>query len=137
LGGLISPPPDLLSAPSTGVVTKEINVAATHQVQPRTHQPNRSVPEVMRFPGGSRWHAAFAEHCSCDRAIGPTVEARVERAQNERKSPVLWQRETVRRAVERSPSDGLPQAKRSVSAGGEVVIERDDGRGARWSWRRR
>jgi hypothetical protein len=63
-----------------------------------------------------------------DRAIGFVGEVRVECAQHERESPTPRRRETLRRARERSFADGLPQPECRISAGGEVLIERDDGR---------
>ena len=56
-------------------------------------------------------------------------EVTVECAQHERESPSPRRRETLRRARERSFADGLPQLERRLSAGGEVLVERDDGRG--------
>ena len=119
---------DVLSVASTCVGAKKVEVAATHQVQSGAHQPNGSVADIMCFPGGSGRHAALPEQCARDRAIGFASEVSIERAKRERKSPASRRREAVR-AIGRSPCDGTPQAKRSVSAGGEVLIERDDGGG--------
>jgi hypothetical protein len=124
-GGAISPPRDALSAPSTLVRAEKLEVATPHQVQPGSDQPDCSVTEVVRLPGNAGWHAALPEQPLRNRAVGFAGEVCVERAEKQHKSPASRRREAIRQA-DRSLGYNLPQAKRCVSAGGKVLIERDD-----------
>jgi hypothetical protein len=129
--GVISPPGDALSAPSTTVMAEKLEVAAPHQVQPGTDQPDCSVAEVMCLPGSARGHAPFAEQSLRNRAIGFAGEVCIERAEDEHQSPASRRREVIGGAISRLRNDGPPQAKRSISAGSKVLIERDEGRSGR------
>jgi hypothetical protein len=130
-GGAISPPRDALSAPSTLVRAEKLKVATPHQVQPGTDQADGPVAEVVCLPGRAGGHTALPEQSLRNRAIGFAGEARIKRAEDEHQSLAPRRREASRRA-ERLPGQGLPQTKRSVSAGREILIEGDDrGRGSR------
>jgi hypothetical protein len=125
IGGVISPPRDALSAPSAAVGEK-FEVAAPHQVQPGTHQPDGPVAEVVCLPGRAGWHAALPEQPLRNCAIGFAGEMCIERAEDEHQSLAPRRREADRRA-DTSLGESLPEAKRSVSAGREIVIEGNDG----------
>jgi hypothetical protein len=121
IGGVISPPRDALSAPSTLVRAEKLEVATPHQVQPGSDQPDCSVTEVVRLPGNAGWHAALPEQPLRNRAVGFAGEVCVGRAEKQHKSPAS--REAIRQADRLGYN--LPQAKRCVSADGKVLIERD------------
>jgi hypothetical protein len=129
MGCLISPPCHKLTGAASAVVAEKFEIATAHQVHSGADQPDCSIAEIMCLPGGAGWHAPFAKEPLRNRAIGFASEVCVERAKDERESAAPRRREAIRRAVARSLGDGLPQAKRSVSAGGEVLIERNDSRG--------
>jgi len=59
-------------------------------------------------------------------AIGFAGEACIKRAEDEHQSPTPRRREAVGRA-DRSLGEGLPQTKRRVSAGREILIEGNEG----------
>jgi hypothetical protein len=71
----------------TAVVAEKFEVATAHQLQPGTDQPNGSVAEVMCLPGRAGWHAPFAEQSLRNRAVGFAGEVRIERPEDESKSP--------------------------------------------------
>jgi hypothetical protein len=121
---------DALSAPPSGLAEK-LEVAAAHQVQPASDQPNCAVAEVMCLPGSTGWHAPFAEQPLRNRAVGFAGEVCIERTEDKHQSAPSRRREIIGGAINRLRRDRLPQAKRSISAGGKVLIERDDGRSGR------
>jgi hypothetical protein len=126
--GVISPPGDALSAPSTVARAEKLEVATPHQVQPGSDQPDCAVAEVMCLPGSTGWQAPFAVQPLRNRAIGFAGEVCIERAEDKYQSPAARRREVIGGAINRLRNDGPPQAKRSISAGGKVLIERDDSR---------
>jgi hypothetical protein len=79
-------------------------------------------------PGSARGHAALPKQPLRNRAIGFAGEVCIERTEDKHQSPASRRREVISGAINRLRSDGPPQAKRSISAGGKVLIERDDGR---------
>jgi hypothetical protein len=79
IGGAISPPHDALAMPST-VITEKFEIAAAHQVEAGTDQPDRPVAEVMCLPGGARGHAAFPKQPLRNHAVGFAGKVPIERA---------------------------------------------------------
>jgi hypothetical protein len=108
-------------------VAEKFAVAAAHQVQPGTDQPDGAVAEVMCLPGVTRWHTPFAEQPLRNCAVGFAGEVCIERAKGERQSASSGRREVIGGAIHRLRSDGPPQAKRGVRPGGEILIEWDNG----------
>jgi hypothetical protein len=85
----------------------------------------------MCLPGSAGWNAALPKQPLRNRAIGFAGEVCIERTENKHQSPASRRREVIGGAINSLRSDGPPQAKRSISAGGKVLIERDQGRSGR------
>jgi hypothetical protein len=106
-------------------VGEKFEIAAAHQVEAGTDQPDRPIAEVVCLPGSAGRHTTLPEQPSRNRAVGFAGKVPIERAESEHQSLAPRPREAIRRA-DRSLGQGLPQTERGVSSGREILIEGDD-----------
>ena len=104
---------------------EEFEVAAPHQAKPGTDQPNGPVAKVVCLPGDAGRHTALPEQPFGNRAIRLAGEVCIKCAEDEHQSLAPRRSKCIRRG-DVSLGQSLPEAMRSVSAGGETRIEGDD-----------
>lgn len=108
-------------------LAKQVEIAASHEVEACSHQANRAVAEVVRLPGWARRNVRAAKQHARDVSIRFAGVASIKRSQSEPEPSTLVLRKAIGcTATTRSARSKPPQAGRSLSSNGEACIDRND-----------
>jgi hypothetical protein len=116
----------LVFAPT--LMPKQIEIAALHEIEARSHQADRAVAEVVRLPGPAGWNARYAEQDARDLPVRLAGEMSIERPQATHESSALMLRKMIGRTPTWPAHGKPPQAGRSLGPRDEVLIEWDNDR---------
>jgi hypothetical protein len=106
-------------------LAKQVEIAASHEVEACSHQANRAVAEVVRLPGWARRNVRAAKQHARDVSIRFAGEVAIERPQRKREPSTLVLCKMIGCTATRSARSKPPKAGRSLSSSGEACIKRN------------